>query len=183
MPGTTPARGTATVASGGPGRRPSPSRLRLVVLLAIAGGAAALVLALMPAPWGEGAGSQAEARAERLRCADPKSAHETARRFVLQRLRQPGSARFARLERSEVTSPACGQWRVVAHVDAVNGLGRRVRTDVVVELEYRGGDRWRLRALELQGRDVPPATAQPPPAASRSASGAERAMTARNPSP
>ena len=77
-------------------------------------------------------------------------AHVWTKDFVLQRLRSPGTAKFASLWDVNFTDMGNRTWKVDSYVDAQNASGAMVRTYFSSIVRYTGSDRWELISLEMR---------------------------------
>ena len=69
-------------------------------------------------------------------------------------LKSPASAEFQNVYDAEITSSACGVYRVRTLVNSQNGFGAMVATPIDAEVVYRGDGKWRLSYLRLAGKLV-----------------------------
>lgn len=81
---------------------------------------------------------------------DIVGAYVMAEKFVKDRLKSPGSAKFPWVTSDEVTKHlGDGKYRVESYVDSQNSFGGLVRTKFVCVVEYAGSGNWRLVSLDM----------------------------------
>jgi len=69
--------------------------------------------------------------------------------FARKQLRAPSTAKFGRASETTATHLGDGKYRVRTHVDAQNGFGAMIRSQVDCTVQWAGGSTWRLQNLEI----------------------------------
>jgi hypothetical protein len=78
----------------------------------------------------------------------PLNAYVMCKQFLKDRLKAPSTADFPFESYEDVTtSMGGGQYRVSSYVDSENSFGAKIRTRYSCEVEWTGGDNWRLLDL------------------------------------
>ena len=95
----------------------------------------------------QGMGSSSPSRANDN--GDRVGACVISHQFVEAQLKAPSSAKFQSCS-SATISQSGKLWRVSSWVEAQNSYGAQLRTEYMATIEYRGGDNWRLEALEFE---------------------------------
>lgn len=82
---------------------------------------------------------------------DKYEAYDVCQKFVSQRLRAPGSAKFPSLTASGVTAVDLGggRYSVNAYVDSQNGFGALLRMTFACEVNWQSGQSYKLVDLKL----------------------------------
>jgi len=86
----------------------------------------------------------------------PKPKHDAAsawvmcQSFVEDRLKAPRTAKWPWGYTDYVTDLGGGRYRIKAYVDSQNSFGAMLRTHFTAEVEWTGGDNWRLNSLNVQ---------------------------------
>lgn len=76
---------------------------------------------------------------------------ETAKEFVLERLKAPATAEWPRGSAYySCTELGHNRYRVTSFVDAENIFGAKIRTRFVAVVKYEGKGRWSLESLEMR---------------------------------
>jgi hypothetical protein len=81
----------------------------------------------------------------------PRPAHDTfdarvmCEQFIRERLKAPRTARF--LGHENAHDLGGGRYEVIGHVDAQNSFGAMLRSSYVCQVQWIGGERWRLESL------------------------------------
>lgn len=78
---------------------------------------------------------------------DATSAFTMCKQFAGDRLRAPSTADWPCCSDDFTTHLGDGRYRVQTYVDAQNAFGAQIRTDVMCEVRWVSGDRWRLDNL------------------------------------
>jgi len=87
---------------------------------------------------------------------EPRKEHSTSgasvmsEQFVLEKLKSPGSAKFASIFDQKIDDLGEGRYKVTSYVDSQNGFGALVRTNYVCTLKYVGNDKWQLENLDIK---------------------------------
>lgn len=82
----------------------------------------------------------------------PYSARRAAERFVEERLKAPGTAKFSGNSETQVMSAGDGTYNVIGWVDAQNNFGAQIRSPYFVKLRHRGGDKWHPEDVVIESR-------------------------------
>jgi len=85
----------------------------------------------------------------------PISASIMCERFVTNRLKAPSTAKFAPYRELIITTYGKNEgvkdaFRVIGYVDAQNGFGAMLRNDYTCDVQYTGGDNWKLINLTIE---------------------------------
>jgi hypothetical protein len=82
---------------------------------------------------------------------DRYGAYEVCQKFVTQRLRAPGSAKFPSITADRVSSIDLGEGRysVSAYVDSQNGFGALLRMTFSCEVNWQSGQSYKLVEVKL----------------------------------
>lgn len=80
-------------------------------------------------------------------------AYEFAKRFVLQRLKAPSTAKFAPYSESKISPLADGAtYKVTSYVDSQNSFGAMIRTYWYAKIIYtRAFDEWKILDIDFLG--------------------------------
>jgi hypothetical protein len=76
---------------------------------------------------------------------------ETAKEYVLQRLKAPATAQWPRGSANySCTELGNDRFKVISFVDAQNTFGANIRTSFAAVVKYEGNGQWSLESLETQ---------------------------------
>lgn len=86
----------------------------------------------------------------------PKKEHSTASASVMaeelvkQKLKSPGSAKFASVYDQQISDLGEGRYRITSYVDSQNSFGALIRTNYVCTVKYAGENKWVLEEFQVK---------------------------------